>query len=321
MKKLLLCWTIIIIGAQTLLAQKPINWTSFKWGHDTIVVNGQKAYVPKSAIFLPVTLDSDARRYYLQLDMGTDANILLYSLPVSIGNNSVNRKPVTSNELVNCYKVDANLKGKLGGMDMNVDSNSYLLMRSKTDLSPDFNIKEGSIIGTVGLKYFHDKVLIIDFPRQQFAIISDPSTLPDPFRDTASFIHTNMAGYRLAVPVTIHDSLYKGFFYDAGSSIFDLLVSKKTWQKLTGKKGDETDNTKLSVNQWGSKLEAIGAPMKYPVTIGKATIALAMVFYLPAYPDLKTAYGCDGLFSNSAFYSKSILIDLKRNRLGIINEM
>lgn len=320
--KRLISFSLLAFSFSLCIAQHPLNWSSFKWGHDTMEVDEKKAYVPRSAIFIPVQFDSDDRRYYLQLDLSSDARILLYSLPASIDSKLVNKTPASSNDLVNCYRVNKTLKGKLGSIAFTVDEKSYLLMRNKSDTNKNLNIGEsGSIIGIIGLNYFMDKVLIIDFPRRQFTMETDVTQLPDPFRDTAGFVSTHLNNYRLSVPVTIADSTYNGFFYDSGSSVFDLAVSKKTWKKFTGRNGDEGDNVEISVTAWGRHIKAIGARMKYPIIIGKTSIAAPMVFYIPALPDFNIAFGCDGLFSNSSFYSKTILLDMKHNKLGIINEM
>jgi hypothetical protein len=304
-------------------AQKLMNWSSFKWGHDTVILDGKKGYVPRSAIFLPIIFNNDPRHYYLQLDLGSDAKILLYSLPANVDKSKVCSKPAITNNAVNCYRVNDTLKGKFGNLPFTADSSTYMLMRNKNDTGTNYTIAMGNspIIGTIGLNYFKGKKLMLDFPRQQFTFATDATVLPFTYRDSADYVRLHISNNRIFVPVTIGDTTYNTLFYDCGSSIFDLLISKKIWQKITGRNGDEKDNIHLSLTSWGTNTEAIGAHMKDKVKIGRYTYDAPLIFYSPAYADFKATFGCDGLFSNTSFYSKTILIDLIHNRLGILNEM
>ncbi len=124
-------------------AQKLMNWSSFKWGHDTVVLDGKKGYVPRSAIFLPIIFNNDPRHYYLQLDLGSDAKILLYSLPANVDKSKVCNKPAITNNAVNCYRVNDTLKGKFGNLPFTADSSTYMLMRNKNDTSTNYTIAHG----------------------------------------------------------------------------------------------------------------------------------------------------------------------------------
>lgn len=299
-----------------------MNWTSFKWGNDTVVLNGKKALTKRSAIFLPVFFEGDARQYYLQLDLNSSAGILFYNLPMSVDTAKLNHTPLSSNEVLSLYSLNCAVKGKLGISKFMEDSGSCVLLRYKNRPKGGYYLPSGrSIIGMAGLGFFRHRELMIDFPRQQFTLAGKETILPLTYRDSSLYVPLQVANNRLSVPVSIGDSSFKGFFYETGNSIYDVVVSKELWQKLTGKKGDEKDNMRLGIETWGSRTEAIGRSVHKPLKIGIWRFAEPYLFFIPASPDLKTVYGCDGFFGNSVFFGKTIIIDVPRRRLGIMNEM
>jgi hypothetical protein len=301
-------------------AQTP--WSNFKWGHDSVTVNNARAFVPRSAIFLPVSFNGDLRRYYLQLDLSSDLPILLYSLPASIDTKNIDKQPFYKNELNKCFRIDATLKGRLGNTDFALDSAHYLLMRKLTDSSTNYLASiSTSIIGTIGLNYFQGKILIVDFPHEQFMILNDSTKVPLRYTKKVFYTSSHISNSRLVIPVSFGDSTYKNFFYETGSGIFDLIMSKQLWGDVTGKQGDETGNFHVKVSAWGKHIEAIGAPSKLPLRIGYVPLQVVMPFYLKDDPNFKDTYGCDGLIGNSPFLNKVIVIDFIRNRFGVFPPM
>ncbi len=312
----------VIVFLKPAYGQKSMNWTSFKWGRDTVVFNGKKALIKRSAIFLPVTFLGDARRYYLQLDLSSTANILFYELPMSVDTSRINSKPLTSNSEIKLYNINCPIQGKLGISDFKSDSSSCVLMRFKNPPSSGYYLPWGkTIIGLIGLAFFKNRELMIDFPRQQFTLASKETILPLTYRDSSLYVHLKIANNRLSVSATLGDTNFSNFFYESGNSVYDVVVSKAIWMKLTGRKGDEKDNIRLSIDSWGNKTEAIGAPIRESLKIGRWQFAAPVLYFLPEYPNLRTAYSCDGFFGNSVFFGKTIIIDIPRGRLGIMNEM
>lgn len=299
------------------------DWSGFKWGHDSVKVNDQKAFVPRSAIFLPVSFDGDPHRYYMQLDLSSDVSMLLYKTPLSIEDKYIVNQPVYVNNLNKCFKINYSLKGKLGITDFVLDSAHYCLMRPKDDTNTNYqrSSSTSSIIGTIGLPYFLKKILILDFTHQQFMILDDTGKVPFRFVKAKFYVPTHIQNSRLIVPVDFGDTTFNDFFYETGSSIFDMVVSKKIWCKLTGKRGDEKDNFKVTVNTWGKELQAIGARARMPIRVNNTVLPTSMVFYLPSDEDFKDTYGCNGMIGNSPFFSKVIVLDFLRNRFGLFNAL
>jgi hypothetical protein len=295
------------------------DWSGFKWGHDSIYVNNQKAFVPQSALFLPVSFDGDPHRYYMQLDLSSDIPLLLYSTPSLIDNKLINNQPITTNNINKCFKINYVLKGKLGTTNFLLDSTHYCLMRPRDDTSSNYHHSSSasSIIGTIGLSYFLKKILILDFTHQQFMVLNDTGKVPYRFIKAKFYVPTHIIKSKLIVPVEFADTTFNDFFYETGSSIFDLVVSKKIWRKITGRTGNEKDNFKVTVNTWGEQLQAIGARAKMPIRVNNTYLPTAMVFYLPLDEDFKDTYGCNGMIGNSPFFGKVIVLDFLRNRFGL----
>lgn len=318
-------WGLLIIffffTGNTLHSQKLMNWTGFKWGRDSVRVDGKSVFVSRSAILLPVEFEGDARRYYLQLDLNSAPGILLYALPISLDTSKVNSKPLRqsgdgTNEM---FALKCSLRGKLGITEFTADSSMCMLMRSKQG---NVYLPAGrSIIGIIGLRFFKNRELMIDFPRQQFTLASSQTILPLTYRDSSLYIPLKVEHERLILPVSVEDTSFTDFFYNTGNAIFDIVVSKKIWQRLTGRVGEEKDNTHITMNSWGNLVEAIGTKLKHPAKIGASLFQSLTIFYLPAYPDMKAVYGCNGFLGNSLFYNKTLIIDIPRKKLGIMNEM
>jgi|GEM_PF-2121437 len=299
------------------------EWSSFKWGHDSITVNTQKAFVPRSALFLPVSFDGDPRRYYMQLDLTSDVPLLLYATPISIDNKEVAQKAYDTNALNKCFRINTQLKGRVGSDTFSLSTANYCLMRRKTDTTTNYNMPSTAspIIGTIGLSYFLKKILILDFTHEQFILIGDTGKLPFRFSKAKFYVPSHINNSRYVVPIEYGDTTFNDFFYETGSSIFDMMVSKKLWCKMTGKTGSEPENFKVTVNAWGHQLTAIGAHPKIAIRINNTYLPTALVFYLPNDEDFKDTYGSNGMLGNSPFYSKVIVLDFLRNRFGLFSAL
>lgn len=294
------------------------QWSAFKWGHDSVTVNGQRAFVPRSALFMPVSFDGDPRRYYMQLDLSSTTSLLLYNLPQSVNTKDIAGKPFYSNETNQCYRINEVLKGKIGNTPFSLDSANYCLMHRKAAHDTSlYQPPNDLIIGTVGINYFLDKILIIDFPDGQFMVLTDSTKLPYRFSKAKYYVPAQVKGSRFIFPIQCGDTTFNDFFYETGSSIFDFVVSKKIWCKLTGRKGDEPGNFHVKVNTWGSEMQATGARCLKPILVNNTMLPPAMIFYLPADEDFKKSYGHSGMIGNSPFYGKAIVLDFIRKRFGL----
>lgn len=315
--------TVALLLLTSLNVCGQIQWSNFRWGHDSINVNGQKAFVPRSAIFLPVYFNGDPRRYYMQLDLSSDKPMILYGTPSIIDNKYVTPVQASNGNPNRYYSVNRELKGKLGEIDFTLDSTQYLLMKKKDDTSKDFHRPStaSAIIGTIGLPYFKKKILVLDFSHEQFLQYDDTLKIPERFSKAKFYVPSHISNSRLIVPVEYMDTTFNDFFYETGSSIFDLVTSKKIWCKLTGKTGDEKDNFTVTVDMWGDKLVFRGARPKMPIRVNNTYLTTAMVFYLPSDEDFKDTYGCNGMIGNTPFFSKVIVLDFIRNKFGMFNAL
>lgn len=162
-------------------------------------------------------------------------------------------------------------------------------------------------IGTVGVDLFKNKVLIIDYPNEQFAICDE---VPAKYSASFSNIEFDQIG-RVLLPMKLKAKNYN-IMFDNGSSIFPLLVSDNNINKFSTSKNIDT----LTIYSWG----------KYHNVISKFisdSFELAGLRYsnIKVYMDFRKEYRTktnDGLTGNILFWDKTIIIDFKNKKFGVL---
>jgi hypothetical protein len=174
--------------------------------------------------------------------------------------------------------------------------------------------EEHPLIGTIGPEFLVGKILLLDFPKMRFYLAD---SLNDALRDLlsrASFVDLERRNERLFVTLQIAGVSYREFFFDTGASLFPIMTSKKLWQKLTGLKGTEKSNIRVTAPSWGEEVALIGAPVKGVLKFGKLQVRNPVAYFAPA-----GLIDTDGLIGNALFYDEyMVVLDLKQNRFGIL---
>jgi len=168
-------------------------------------------------------------------------------------------------------------------------------------------------------------VLLLDFPRQRFAILDSAQRLPQEIVDHASFVPIDYRNGHAFVPLRLGNRVVEDFFFDTGASLFPLTTTPDLWRTLTGRTGNESANTRWRVNSWGKSLEMIGAPLVGDMRIGGLRVSDPLVFH--ERPDgtgqdffSTVPYRVGGHFGNALFYDRHVIIlDLPRRRFGILS--
>ncbi len=117
-------------------------------------------------------------------------------------------------------------------------------------------------IGTLGLDFFRDRVLLLDFPARRVAILGPGEAMPAWIEEQASWVGVDYREEKLFVPLTLAGETYDDFFYDTGSSLFPVSTTMEIWQKATGRRGDEPSNITWKVPSFGQEVVLIGAPSR-----------------------------------------------------------
>lgn len=258
-------------------------------------------------MMVPLEIDGLRGSYELQLDLGTGWPVL-NEVPFTNALAHAGRPPATGETIP--------LSGSIGTYEL-VDTEFRLRAAGGSKLEDPSQGK----LGSLGLNFFRDRVLVIDFPGRRLAILA-PDELPQDVTAEASWVPARYFNGHVYVPVRIGETEYQGFFYDTGASIFPLTTSREIWERVTRRTGTEPDLTVLTVPSWDRKVTLVGAPAAQPVRIGSIEVAAPRVFYLEEGPEeLKPQNWdppIDGMIGNTLFLDSWVIVDLPRNRFGLI---
>jgi len=278
------------------------NWTNFAWAFQ------------KEAMYVPVKLEFDTSTYWLQLDTGCEKT-LIYEVPL--------RQLTGQTEFKDKYFM---LSGKIGNYEFKNER-----FRIKRNYGWQIlSSRKYNEIGTLGLDFFMDKVLVIDYPNDRLWICNSLNELPEELVQKTKFTGVRIKFGKLFLEgLKFGNKPLEGIFFDTGSSRFTLvLLRKRYWQKLTDKKGNEPSNDYLEVPAWGRKVTLVGAKAKGTLKLGDLEIEDPMIYFQPhlAASGIKhflmrigiLIFKVYGIMGNAPFYNKYVILDLQRNRFGFL---
>jgi hypothetical protein len=178
-------------------------------------------------------------------------------------------------------------------------------------------------IGTLGLEFFRDRVLVLDLPGERFAILDSAAALPAWIARGVRWVPAEHRNEKLFIPLTLGDSVYTGFFYDSGASLFALSTTAEVWRQITGRTGDEPDNVVWRVGSFGQQVVLKGAPVQGRVAVGAASLERPLAFHLAEGPERldfgSWGFPVTGLVGNALFYDRFVVVvDLPRRRFGLV---
>ncbi len=264
-----------------------LQWASFRWTGQ----NMGNRFFDRFAMNIPVRVVGLPRDFMFQFDLGSDVTMIYGENAKSIRKlyPAVNfKKPVlnfgdfTASTSV-CY-----VKDNYGeAISMDDDSDARL--------------------GTIGADMFHDKVLIIDYPHQRFAICDSVPAVYAAMGTVA--ISLDKYG-RVLLPMQLRGKNYKVLF-DNGSSIFPLLTSAKN----IGSFSDEPVSDSIEVTAWGQRQQITGRVLRDSFLIGGQLVSNIIVYANHSGSGEENEY--DAITGNALFWDKVIIIDFKNKRFGL----
>lgn len=211
--------------------------------------------ISQYVILFPFKFKGDTNSFEFQFDIGAPVTILYENYLKHI------YPPLKIIPDIPPYK-KCSIEGFLGGEYLWKDTCIIYKLNNVGD--NDFN----KVIGTIGLDFFNNlQRVLIDFPNRKICINYETNNTFTHSIIDSFFIRRNKYDIKLFIPIKINDTLYDNFFFDTGYGIGDVYTTYKNWQKWTGRKGDESDNIKVSVPSWGNEINLIGAYTKENVSI------------------------------------------------------
>lgn len=291
--------------APTSTAMDTLPWTSFHWVSATL----GDTTIEKVAIYVPITADTLGGTYWLQLDTGADSDVWLYTAPLA----QLLRRRGAVRDTTTWFEIP---QGRIGAYPIRDHAVNIRLVAGDTVRTDDPHPK----IGTLGLNFFRQRVLLLDFPAQRFAILDSVAALPASIEERADWVGVDYRNDKLFLPLTLGGATYDDFFYDSGASLFPLSTTREIWRQVTGR---DTGTVVLTVPSFGEQVVLSGAPAEGSVRVGTATFARPMIFHLASGPErLKLenwGFRASGLVGNALFADRHlVIIDLPRRRFGIV---
>jgi hypothetical protein len=294
------CFALLLAAAGWMPAHAApdITWTPIHW--ESAHIGGRR--VEKAALMVPVQLEGRSARILAQLDLGSDLSqfdAVPYEQLFGKGTAPTDRPGRLA------------FTGVLGGVRVQ-DYRGTVVPRRGHASPPGQPV----LLGTLGAEFFRNRILLLDFVRQQFCILDEGAKLPASLERAAKFAPLTVRNGNLMVPLTINGKTETDFFYDTGASLFPVSTTRARWQALTGRTGTESDNEVWRVNSWGREAVMVGAPIRGDLRLDDAKLANPLVFFESSgIPNLANV----NLFGNALFFDRfTVIVDIAGHRFGLI---
>jgi len=307
---LVICLTLLLVGCSgksvppnwNEIEIKGFTWQPFEWRNSML----GETYYDKVAIFVPIQLEQSDREFWLQLD--TAAPSLFFG-------STIDSLELYGNTFGKNAKNDAIIfNGKIAGYDTKNAIFAIMKNYGQTVTDEDEDVR----IGSLGMDFFKDKILVLDFSNSRLAIAESVSQLPSEIIEQTTFSKSEIIRNYFVVNMMFGENPLK-IAYDTGSSIFPLHVNQDLWQQFTGREGKETDNIFIEAPAWGNYITLVGAPSKEEMIISDFKLGKPMIYYSEKTPDLYKGSGLDGLMGNAPFFDDYIVIlDGIEQRFGLV---
>ena len=305
---LLLCM-LFIQGIQAQLPPAlPANQLAYKAGSHTLPLqwkgdslHGQ--WDPHAALLVPITIPGCPKRFYMQFDTGSP-----YSLFYGNKLQAIHRKYPAITSLNSMGDSLTHFSFKAGPL---IITAKQIMVHSFDSSGIDWkNNHTPEIIGTLGTDLIDNKVVVIDYPRQQL-LISD--SVPATFKKgkPAGFL---FAMRRILLPAEIQGKKTI-LYFDSGSSAFELLTDKATCNRLAA---DSLLTVQYPVQSWGKILTAHTISTNDSITLAGHTIPIRHATWIEGVSETQVSQmmkmGIGGMTGNKLFLSNILVLDTRNKQ-------
>lgn len=288
-----------------------LPWTNFRWVGNSI----EGKYYDKFSIYIQVYLNDSKQETFAQLDLGSSTS-MLYEIAINelqrLGHLKTFNKDTLQLDTAQQKQYFLSKDLKLTFNQQLINSNEILVRKNYGDkydpTSPNITNKS---VGTIGVDFFQNKILVIDYPNERLCIVD---SLPSSYATTVNWQDCKFNGGSPLITLNIGGK-DKNFIFDTGSSLFALLTTKDIFTSIT----ENTKTDTLNVPSWGNILTVIGRPIKHDVKVGKLLLSKENAYYFMQQEidaQFKAA-GIDGLTGNKLFLGNTIFIDFKNGQFGV----
>jgi hypothetical protein len=297
MRAILIVFILLAIG----VSAAAVDYDTCVWSSANI--GGKEC--PKAAMLVPIEISGVPGKFYAQLDTGADATIFY-------GN------------ILRKFGIDVDSAG--GDMPSfrwyenqeQPEKPVFLNWTMDSDIDPQSKDPLDRNVGTIGLDKVMDKILILDFLHERYAVLDDTADLADISDEPIDYVPAEIAYNKFYVRVEMGDDTIPAVRYDCGSSSAALILPLDWWQWATGLNGDEPKVVKDSIQSWGKYIEMWAAPSQYDMIIGAFRMKTPVVTFVD-WPDptLETTK----LLGNAPFADSClVVVDCIRSKFGVRRE-
>ncbi len=284
-----------------------ISWIKFYWGNETL---GKKFY-KKFAMIIPAKIAGIPKEFAFQFDLGSDKTMLyentLTSCAIKYPELKYGIKKLKSPlQFWDQHQAFKNITIDFGSANA-TGKNCFVKKNYGEEISLDAIADNNSInIGTIGTDMFQNKILIIDYPNERFAVCD---ILPASYRTSFTNITLDKTGSAI-LPLQINGKTYKVKF-DNGSSLFPLLVTDDKINNFSTEPGIDT----ISTSSWGTIHDVIGRQMKNNFVLGGKQFSNILIY--ADYRKEARLNEFDAVAGNALFWNNTIIIDYKYKKFGV----
>ncbi|MBC8155588.1 MAG: hypothetical protein H7Z72_22095 [Bacteroidetes bacterium] len=263
-----------------------------------------------AALLIPVTVRNSTRVFYMQFDTGSPVS-LLYDDKLKEIKALMNRSGNTSDTL----QKTMNFNFKIGNTEISAREISVVKRTQIEDKTIDTTARQ--IIGTIGTDTINGNVLLIDYLERKIVVIDK---IPESILKSTKLSDFFYTMGSILLP-SILQKENKILYFDTGSSAFELLIDKLTWQNLANK-----DSIPLSykVQSWNRTLTANTVATRDSIQISTQKIPLRYVTFIEGASDNQInrmmALGIGGMTGNKLFLNTILVIDTKNKKFGVVRK-
>ncbi|MCE3076302.1 hypothetical protein [Chryseobacterium gwangjuense] len=248
----------------------------------------------KNVLLVPIHFPADSATYYLQFDTGSPSTLFYTQAIKNIKGISIHQERAKASFTL----------GKT-----TISSDQFMLVSQKETQHKDvFNI-----IGTLGADILENHKTLINFKENYLAF--NLSKLPLQYND-------QLIDFKFKKRKIILKGILRGqeeqFLFDSGTSAYELLTNKETWQSL------KSSNSKVTVERaqsWQNILTTFMATCDQNIQFKNKKIPLRQVTYVEGFSQTQYALmkfsGMTGMLGNRIFLKNVLYLDGENEKMAI----
>jgi hypothetical protein len=259
------------------------------------------------ALLVPIHFAGIDRVFFMQFDLGHPDTIFYEQKLASIlkrADGDVQQDNVRNRE----------------GLEFQIGSTKVKMQKIKTRKASGGDIDwdhpdSVELIGTVGSDFVEGHVLMMDFPNAKIfrfencdqTNVADDQWMPFSFRFRRTLLPAKIDGKETLV------------MYDSGSSAYDLITSKSTFETLAVP-GSAVKTT--GGNSWGKRIEIRTRPCEARMEFKKISLPIRSVTQMGGMGSLTETMmglsGMQGMTGNNIFLNHRLILDYENQRFAIV---